>query len=81
MTGPRLADNKDIQHLSGYADILTDAIERFCGTLDEDTLQGLLSHVALVRLERGGTLYQQGEPGTSMHIVLSGRLQVNFSFS
>ena len=76
MTGPRLADNKDVQHLSGYADILTDAIERFCGTLDEDTLQGLLSHVALVRLDRGGTLYRQGEPGTSMHIVLSGRLQV-----
>lgn len=81
MTEPRLADNKDARHLSGYEDILTDAIRQFCGSLDGETLRLLVSHVALVRLAVGSTLYRQGEPGTSMHIVLSGRLQVRVTMT
>lgn len=81
MTGLSLSDKEDIQHASGYADILSDAISRFCGNLDGETLATLLSQVALVRLGVGSTLYRQGEPGTSMHIVLSGRLQVRVSMT
>ena len=76
MTGPRLAGKDDPAHLDGYADILTAAIKRFCGELDDDTLHGLLARVKPVRLDVGSTLYRQGDAGASMHIVLSGRLQV-----
>lgn len=81
MMGSNLADREDIQHVSAYADILVDAISRFCGNLDGKTLEGLLSQVVLVRLGVGSTLYRQGEPGTGMHIVLSGRLQVRVSMT
>ena len=70
------AQNVDAARLDGYADILKNAIARFCGQLDDETLQGLLSHVVPVKLDVGNTLYRQGDAGTSMHIVLSGRLQV-----
>lgn len=76
MTPQSLGDTHDAARLDGYEDILTDAVTRFCGKLDDETLQGLLARVIPVRLGVGSTLYRQGEPGTSMHIVLSGRLQV-----
>ena len=63
-------------HLGGFVDILTQAATQFFGVIDEMALQGLLARIRLVRLDVGGTLYKQGDPGTSMHIVLSGRLQV-----
>ncbi len=76
MTGPSPTDINDAERVSGYADILAAAIARYCGALDAETMNGLLSRVRLVRLGVGGTLYRQGELGTSMHIVLTGRLQV-----
>lgn len=63
-------------HLDGYADILTEALARLCGERDEDILTTLMARVSLVRIRVGSILYRQGEPGESMHVVLTGRLQV-----
>jgi predicted acylesterase/phospholipase RssA/CRP-like cAMP-binding protein len=71
----------DAEHLQGYATSLVDALTHLFGELDDATLQSLLSHVGLVRLRVGDALYYQGEEGTSMHIVLSGRLQVLVSMT
>ncbi|MDP2809141.1 MAG: cyclic nucleotide-binding and patatin-like phospholipase domain-containing protein [Rhodocyclaceae bacterium] len=60
----------------GYADILTEALNRLCGGLDEDMLAGLLARISLVRIHVGEVLYRQGEAGDCMHVVLTGRLQV-----
>ncbi len=59
-----------------YADIIVEALVRLCGPLDPDTLAVLLDHVQLFHLNVGETLYRQGDEGTSMHIVLTGRLKV-----
>jgi predicted acylesterase/phospholipase RssA/CRP-like cAMP-binding protein len=59
-----------------YADMVSDALTRLCGTLDEDSMATLLSRTALVRIRVGDTLYRQGEAGECLHIVLTGRLQV-----
>jgi NTE family protein len=41
-----------------------------------ETLDDLARRVTTVHLPRGETLYRQGDAASSMHIVLSGRLQV-----
>jgi predicted acylesterase/phospholipase RssA/CRP-like cAMP-binding protein len=81
MTADHLLASEDVRHLKGYADILADALARFCGELDDETLQALLVRVGLVRLRVGDMLYRQGEAGTSMHIVLTGRLQVRVAMT
>lgn len=81
MSGSRSEGNAAVRPANGYEDILSDSIRKFCGNLDEITLRTLLSQVVLVKLDVGSTLYRQGEPGTSMHIVLSGRLQVRVNMS
>lgn len=62
--------------ITRYADILVDSLTRFCGPLADENLDDLLRQVELVRLGVGETLYRQGDVGTTMHIVLTGRLQV-----
>lgn len=64
------------QHLHVHAEILSWAIERLCGTLDETSLSQLLEKISLQHLAAGEVLYRQGDPGEQMHVVLSGRLQV-----
>jgi len=81
VTPERHSGNEDVQHLKGYADILEDALAHFCGDLDEEARQTLLARIGVVRLRVGDTLYRQGEAGTSMHIVLSGRLQVRVTMT
>ncbi|MDP2171329.1 MAG: patatin-like phospholipase family protein [Rhodocyclaceae bacterium] len=81
MIPERFSPGEDIQHLKAYADILEGALVRFCGDLDDQVLQTLLARIGLARLRVGDTLYRQGEEGTSMHIVLSGRLQVRVTMT
>ncbi len=59
-----------------YTDIVSEALARLCGSLDSDSMDTLLSRIALVRIRVGDTLYRQGEVGESLHVVLTGRLQV-----
>jgi predicted acylesterase/phospholipase RssA/CRP-like cAMP-binding protein len=74
-----LAESAAFGHLNGYADILTDALKRLCGDLDDEILGGLLTQISLVKLRVGDVLYRQGDPGEHMHVVLTGRLQVRVS--
>lgn len=76
MNGQTQTGKDALQHLGGFTDILTAAITRLFGEIDAAALHDLLSRIKLVRLNVGNMLYRQGDPGTSMHIVLSGRLQV-----
>ncbi|MDI6745928.1 MAG: patatin-like phospholipase family protein [Rhodocyclaceae bacterium] len=76
-----LSTSEDIRHLKGYTDILEEALAHFCGNLDDAVMQTLLARIGLARLRVGDTLYRQGEAGTSMHIVLSGRLQVRVTMT
>jgi predicted acylesterase/phospholipase RssA/CRP-like cAMP-binding protein len=43
---------------------------------DEETIRWLVAVTGLVHIQVGDTLYQQGEPGDCLHIVLTGRLEV-----
>ncbi len=70
---PADSDTPGIGH---HVDTLREALLHLCGPLDDETLASLLSHIQLVHLEVGDTLYRQGAGGSSMHIVLTGRLRV-----
>lgn len=59
-----------------YADILAESLVRLCGSLEPGALDALLGQVRLLQLDVGETLYRQGEVGETMHIVLTGRLEV-----
>lgn len=64
--------------LSGqHRTLVYNALNQLCGSLDGTSLTDLLSEAQRVFVPVGEILYQQGEPGNSLHIVLSGRLQVN----
>lgn len=71
-----MPDLPDTVVLGRYGDILAESLVQLCGPLAEAELEGLLGQVGLVRLEVGAVLYRQGEAGSSLHIVLTGRLQV-----
>lgn len=81
MISNHLSTNTGIEHLKGYAEAIVGAFIHLFGKLDDATLHSLLAHVGLIRLRVGDTLYRQGETGTNMHIVLSGRLQVLVSMT
>lgn len=70
---PGLADPKAVYR---YADILTEALLRLCGSLEAPAIEALLKKVELLQLDVGETLYRQGDAGDDMHIVLTGRLEV-----
>ncbi len=59
-----------------HATPLAAALTRLFGQLDEKVLADLVSRIELQELARGERLYVQGEPGTNMHVLLTGRLQV-----
>lgn len=73
---PTLPMPTDSTALAPYADILVESLTRLCGPLAGTVLDELLRQVQPVRLAVGETLYRQGEPGSTLHIVLTGRLQV-----
>lgn len=66
--------------VSGYSDILALAIANLLGDLPSDMLSQIVDSVELQRINVGGRLYKQGDAGDSMHILLSGRLQVQVAF-
>lgn len=49
------------------------------GTLDPELFSDLKSRMTHVHLGKGELLYRQGDPGTGMHILLTGRLQVRIT--
>jgi predicted acylesterase/phospholipase RssA/CRP-like cAMP-binding protein len=51
------------------------ALTRLFGKLDEGLLRDLLGRMGWRRLDSGKTLFQQGEPGDEMYIVVQGRLR------
>ncbi len=55
---------------------LAAALTTLFGQLDEPAIADLVARIELIQIFRGEILYRQGDPGTSMHIVLTGRLQV-----
>lgn len=59
-----------------YTDILSNALIGLCGSLAPEALNSLLSQVELVQLDVGETLYRQGDFGETMHVVLTGRLEI-----
>lgn len=59
-----------------YGERIVAAFQQLLGELDAATVADLLAAVEPLALVRGQTLYRQGEPGDSLHIVLTGRLVV-----
>ena len=56
--------------------LLLGALRQLFGPLEEAELDRIVSNIGLVTVARGTTLYMQGDPGDSMHVLLTGRLQV-----
>lgn len=52
------------------------ALTALFGALDGAVLSDIVDRIAIEHLPRGQVLYKQGEIGSNMHIVLTGRLQV-----
>lgn len=67
--------------VSGYSDILISAITSLLGEIPASSLSSLLQAMEIQYLRAGEALYRQGEPGDSMHILVSGRLQVEVAYA
>lgn len=57
--------------------VVVAALNRLFGALPESLHQDILAAIRVVSLSRGELLYSQGESGGSMHIVLTGKLDIN----
>lgn len=55
--------------------LLTQLLRAYFGELEPEALHLLRTHLRWVELAGGNTLMQQGEPGDSMYLVVSGRLR------
>lgn len=55
--------------------LLTQLLRAYFGDLEADALALLRTHLRWVELAGGQTLMQQGEPGDSMYLMVSGRLR------
>lgn len=64
------------EDIQPHADILRRALCQLGDALEPQVLDKLLASIRLIRLNVGACLYRQGDPGSSMHIVLTGRLRV-----
>lgn len=62
---------------AGFRQALLRALDGICGEIAEDAREHLHAEMTLFDIPAGATLYRQGDAGDSMHIVLSGRLQVS----
>lgn len=56
--------------------ILNRVFTRLFGEKAPDFIDALGKRIKPVHLKKGDVLYRQGEPGTGMHILVAGRLQV-----
>lgn len=56
--------------------ILNRVFTRLFGEKAPEFIDALGKRIKPVHLKKGGVLYRQGEPGTGMHILVAGRLQV-----
>ncbi len=56
-------------------ELLTQLLRAHLGAVDEPTLALLRSHLQWVELAAGAMLMQQGDPGDSMYLSVSGRLR------
>jgi len=56
--------------------LLTKLLQDFLGSVDPSALALLRQHLEWVEIEGGATLLQQGDPGDSMYLSVSGRLRV-----
>lgn len=61
--------------------VVVAALDRLFGALPETLRQDVLAAIRVVSLSRGELLYSQGEGGTSMHIVLTGKLDISVAAS
>ena len=61
---------------NNHTQSLAAALTKLFGPLDEPAIADLAARIDLIQMFRGEILYRQGDPGTSMHFVLTGRLQV-----
>lgn len=59
-----------------HADLLSAALRRLFGELDEAAVESLAGRMHPVRLLRGEALYREGDAADSLHVLLTGRLQV-----
>lgn len=59
-----------------FADLMARALQTLFGDLQPQTISDLIERIEIQRLARGQTLYRQGDPGGSLHLVLTGRLEV-----
>ncbi len=69
-------DGSDIKgdDIDTIANLLTDF--SFFKTLDEDDIREIVSHLKLRKLNRGEIIIRKGEPGTSLFIILFGKVEV-----
>ena len=67
--------------LTAYSDILRSALASLLGDLPESSMHRLLGATEFQDLHAGEILYNQGESGDSMHVLLSGRLQVEVAYA
>lgn len=61
---------------AAYRVILEAALTRLVGEMAADLMDELVASIPLVRTRVGTALYRQGDEGHTLHILLSGRLQV-----
>lgn len=52
------------------------AISSLFVALEPEVTRQLVENITLVHLQSGETLYRQGDPGTGMHILHTGRMQI-----
>jgi len=65
--------------ISDAQSTFSQALSRLFSTLDPGVVKQLVESITLVHLKSGETLYNQGEPGTGIHILYTGRLQVRIT--
>jgi len=56
---------------------LFEVLPSLCGPIDQDLLNYIESEIEWVHLSFGQALFHQGDPGTDLFLLISGRLQVS----
>ena len=73
---PRSAPGSSDAETQFFYQIIENALRKPCGDPDVP-LGDLVRQLQWTELDSGQCLYTQGEPGNSMHILVSGRLRVS----
>lgn len=64
-----------VPHHAHQSELLAEHLRTFLPGIEPEALELLCSHLEWVEVPGGGTLINQGEPGESMYITVSGRLR------